>query len=122
MIEHIVAIFAGTLALGMVTWHITRVISDGALFEPLRNRLWDKHQKQSTGFRFRMFYAGLSCRLCFGTQIAIILTWGALLTGLIVKASELPPAEWGFAFAVGPFLTAAWGEIIRRVEAIEAPE
>lgn len=122
MLEHIVAIFAGTLALGMVSWHITRVISDGSIFEPMRARLFKKYRRTKPGGIFRTVYNGMSCRLCFGTEIAIILTWGALVTGLIVKPSELPVAEWAFAFAVGPFLTASWGEVLRRIECLEAPE
>ncbi|KKN84403.1 hypothetical protein LCGC14_0288650 [marine sediment metagenome] len=121
MIEHLVAIFAGTLALGMVTWQLTRVISDGSLFEPLRNRLFKKY-RNGAGSAFKLFYAGLSCRLCFGTEIAFVVTWGALITALIVAPSELPAVAWVFAFVLGPFLTAAWAEVMRRIECLEAPE
>ena len=127
MIEHIVAIFAGTLALGMVTWHITRIISDGSVFEPMRDKLWRRYEETKKrpivrAGLYRLFYRGLSCRLCFGTEIAFVVTWGALIAGLIVSPSELPAAGWVLAFALGPLLTASWAEILRRVECLEAPE
>lgn len=120
MLEHLIVALLGTFALGLATWHTARVISDGDLFKPLRTRFW---KIRSLGNPLiHLLYDGVACRLCFNTEIAIVLTWGTLVTGLTVDHNVLPPAEWGFAFAVGPFLTGAWAEIVRRVERWEAPE
>ncbi|KKN60422.1 hypothetical protein LCGC14_0532560 [marine sediment metagenome] len=108
-----------TFALGLATWHLARVISDGALFEPLRQRV----RLNWYGSRLNALHVSLNnCRLCLNTQVAILLTWGALVTGLVVEwyePSSYPLAVWAFAFVVGPFLTAGWAEIIRRVECCE---
>jgi hypothetical protein len=128
MIEPLLTALVGTFALGLASWHIARILHQGDLFKPFREWLeyvCARWETGDTSFPATALYhvgKGFKCRLCFGTQVAIVLTWGMLVTGLIVQHSVLPAAEWGFAFAVGPFITGAWAEIIRRVEALEAPE
>lgn len=122
MTELLITALVGTFTLGLAAWQISRVISDGDIFEPMRGKLWVRYwEKREHDTLFSTFYRGVSCRLCFGTQVAIVLTWGALIVALMVDRSELPAAVWGFAFIVGPFLTAAWSEVLRRVECLEAP-
>lgn len=125
MIEHFILALGGTFALGLATWHIVRVVSQGSLFKPfwvwLRWKVTTRPSGQLRGF-YWWWLEGWDCRLCFGTEVALVLTWAALATGLVVKHSLIPPAEWAFAFIVGPFLTAAWAEVVRRIECLEAPE
>lgn len=136
MLEHLVIALLSTFVLGLATWHIAHVIRKGSLFEPLRR--WLERQATEVWFqgerggkpgphlikssRFVWWWRSWDCRLCLGTEIAITLTWGLLGTGLVVDRHALPAAEWGFAFAVGPFLTGAWSEVIRRVESLKVPD
>lgn len=121
MIDQLIVALVGTFILGLATWQVTRVIADGDIFKPMRTVLWDWYQG-NTSRLYRTFYTGISCRLCFGQQVAFLFTWGTLLGGLLATRGALSSTEWAFAFTVGPVLTGAWHEIIRKVEAIEAPE
>lgn len=117
MIEHLIVILVGTFALGLATWHLTRVVADGALFAGMRRWL-----SYCEGTFWKIILESIGCRLCLNTQAAFALTWGALMTGLLVRPNELPLPEWAFAFAVGPFIVAAWAEVMRRIECLEVPE
>ncbi len=130
MNDLLITSLVATFALGLATWHLAHIVSDGAVFEPLRTRLrcwaidtetWAPHveiEHVRSPFWY-LLLRSLDCRLCLNTQVAILLTWGALVTGLVVSHDALPLAEWFLAFVVGPFLTAGWSEIIRRVECCE---
>jgi hypothetical protein len=126
--EQLIVALLGTFALGLTTWHIVRVFSHGSLFKPFREWLeyigatWETGDTSPRATFLLYLWRGFDCRLCFETQVAIILTWGALVTGLVVNPGVVPYAAWGLAFAIGPFLTAAWSEILRRVECVEAPK
>lgn len=127
MIEYLVAILLGTFALGITSWHITRVISVGKIFESFRGWLEDEGLHPDDGLPqpgvVGLVYLLFSCRLCLGTQVSIVLTWGALAAILAADWQQpvLPVVYWFFAFAVGPFLTAGWAEVVRRVECLETP-
>lgn len=119
MLESLATVLLGTLILGLAVWHITRVVVIGEIFEPLRERVtqWGEHpddglpQPGLAGFVYRT----ISCRLCFGTQAAILVTWAALAALLVAGEASLPVVYWAFAFVIGPFLTAAWAELVRWV-------
>ncbi len=121
MLESLATVLLGTFVLGLAVWHIARVVVVGEIFEPMRQGLagWGQNPDDDLpepglrGFVFRTS----TCRLCFGTQAAILVTWGALITLLVADWNQevLPLAYWVFAFVVGPFVTAAWSELIRWV-------
>ncbi len=119
MIESLVTVLLGTFVLGLAVWHIARVVVVGEIFEPMRQGLagWGQNPDDElpepglAGFVFRT----ISCRLCFGTQAAILVTWGALTALLVAGQLELPLAYWFLAGLIGPFVTAAWAELIRWV-------
>ena len=127
MLEHLIAAILGSACFGAISWHVAHLLARGSLFEPLRDWLQYRCSHWETGCgshwcgALRIWWEGFHCRLCLSTQVAIVITWGALTTGLLVRPSELPAPEWGFIFAVGPFLVAAWAEAFRRIEIFEPP-
>lgn len=142
MLESLFSLLVVTFLLGLVTWHAARVLADGVLFESLRDLidrtgydtcfyLPDTPTSQGSfktpreglvAYHARSLSDVVGCRLCLNTQAAVVFTWGALVTIMTAswyQTSPVPLAYWFFAFTVGPFLTAAWAEVIRRVEGIE---
>lgn len=125
MLELLVTVSLGAFMLGMVTWHIARVVAEGRILESVRNRLVGIGLTSApfggsyllTRGRVGTFFLDLfDCRLCLNTQVALVVTWAVLVVGLVTVLGEASSAVWALAFVVGPFLVAAWAELLRRLE------
>lgn len=110
------------IALSLASWHVARVIADGALFEPMRKTIFQAAYGHTPRNPVATFLAStLNCRLCFGTQVAIVFTTTAITVALLSGRMDLPIAELVLTYILGPFVIAGLAEIIRRIEYLEVP-